>query len=104
MRRGSDRPLAALRRRPLWRQALTVGLAGLGAAAFWTLGLPLPFLFGPMFACLALALAGVRLAGLGQVAIGARTILGVAIGTAITPALFGQLPQMVTSLALIPPM
>jgi membrane AbrB-like protein len=83
-------------------RARTLALALGGLAAFWVLGLPLPFLFGPMTACLIAALAGVRLKGMGQVSVGARTILGVAVGTSITPALVGQLPQMAISVALVP--
>jgi membrane AbrB-like protein len=39
---------------------------------------------------------------LGQVSIGARTILGVAVGASITPALLHQIPLMAASVALIP--
>jgi hypothetical protein len=81
---------------------LTLALATAGVAVFWLLGLPLPFLFGPMTACLIAALAGVRLRGMGQVSVAARTILGVAVGASVTPALVAQLPQMALSVALIP--
>ena len=55
----------------------TLALAALGVAAFSLLGLPLPFLFGPMCACLIAALAGVKLQGFGQISVAARTILAV---------------------------
>ncbi|SLN41483.1 Putative ammonia monooxygenase [Pseudoruegeria aquimaris] len=80
----------------------TALLAALGAAAFRLLGLPLPFLFGPMCACLIAALAGVRLQGFGQIAAGARTILGVAVGASITPEVAHQIPQMALSVSLVP--
>ncbi len=80
----------------------TVGIAGIGAGIFLVAGLPLPFLFGPMAACLLAALAGLRFEGLGQVSIAARTIVGVAVGASITPAVVGQLPQMAFSVAFIP--
>jgi uncharacterized protein len=83
-------------------RVLTFLLALAGALGFSALGLPLPFLFGPMLACLIAALAGAPLKGMGQVGIGARTILGVAVGASVTPALIGQLPQMALSLAMIP--
>ena len=67
------------------------------------LGLPLPFLFGPMTACLIAALAHAPMEGFGQISVAARTILGVAVGASITPDLFGQLPKMAASIALIPP-
>lgn len=81
---------------------LTFALAALGVVAFALLGLPLPFLFGPMSACLIAALLGAPLRGFGQVSVGARTILGVAVGASITPALFADLPKMASSVALIP--
>ncbi|SMX29263.1 Putative ammonia monooxygenase [Pelagimonas phthalicica] len=86
-----------------WRgRGLTLGFALAGLAVFYLSGLPLPFLFGPMAGCLLAALLGVQLKGFGQVSVGARTILGVAVGTSITPAVLAQLPQMAASVALIP--
>jgi membrane AbrB-like protein len=91
------KPLTALQRR-----TVTLALAAVGAALFWLMGLPLPFLFGPMLACLIAALAGVPLRGMGQVSVGMRTILGVAVGASVTPEVVGQLPQMALSVSLIP--
>ena len=87
---------------PLARTAGTLLLAIVGTVAFSTTGLPLPFLFGPMLACLIAALLGAPLRGTGQVAVAARTILGVAVGASITPDLISVLPQMALSVALIP--
>ncbi|MEP3298506.1 MAG: AbrB family transcriptional regulator [Pseudoruegeria sp.] len=81
---------------------LTVIIASFGTVVFWGLGLPLSFLFGPMFACLIAALCGAKLEGFGQISVAARTILGVAVGAAITPDVVDQLPQMALSVALIP--
>lgn len=80
----------------------TVAIALVGTGMFLLFGLPLPFLFGPMLACLTAALAGVQLMGLGQVSIAARTILGVAVGASITPEVVARIPQMMISVALIP--
>ncbi|MDO5630254.1 MAG: AbrB family transcriptional regulator [Paracoccus sp. (in: a-proteobacteria)] len=80
----------------------TLALALAGAVTFWLLGLPLPFLFGPMSFCLIAALAGAPLRGLGQISVAARTILGVAVGASITPAVIAQIPQMALSVALVP--
>ncbi len=66
------------------------------------LGLPLPFLFGPLLACLIAALAGVPVAGPGKLGVLMRTILGVAIGASITPELIERLPQMAISIAMVP--
>lgn len=80
----------------------TLVVAAIGVFIFWILNLPLPFLFGPMFACLIAALLQRQLKGLGQFSVAARTILGVAIGASITPEVVSQLPQMAASVALIP--
>ncbi len=86
----------------LSHRALTVTAAAAGAALFAFLGLPLPFLFGPMFACLVAALCGAQLKALGPINTAARTILGIAIGASITPEVVGVLPQMALSVAIIP--
>lgn len=90
-------------RRIAAHRAMTLLLAGVGTAVFWALDLPLPFLFGPMFACLTAALLGAPLRGIRPISQGARTILGVAVGASITPAVMHQLPQMIGSVAFIPP-
>ncbi len=77
-----------------------VGLVGV--AAFVSAGLPLPFLLGPLFACLVAALSGVRMAGPGLLGTSMRTILGVAVGSSITPDVVGRLPDMALSVALVP--
>ncbi|MDP4677578.1 MAG: AbrB family transcriptional regulator [Burkholderiaceae bacterium] len=73
-----------------------------GGILFQALGLPLPFLFGPMTACLIAALAGARLREMGNISTAARTILGVAIGASITPEIVDRIPQLLGSVALIP--
>ena len=84
------------------RRAGTLALAAAGTALFWALNIPLPFLFGPLAACLLAALAGAPLAEQGVVSKGARTILGVAVGASVTPELVGRLPQMAASVAFVP--
>ncbi|MDJ1009641.1 MAG: AbrB family transcriptional regulator [Paracoccaceae bacterium] len=83
-------------------RAITVALAGAGTALFVALDLPLPFLFGPLAACLIGALAGLPLLGLGILSTAARAILGIAIGASITPEVVGRLPEMALSVALVP--
>ncbi len=87
---------------PARQRAATLAIAALGAAVAWSTGLPLPFLFGPMFACLAFALLGIPLRGMGQVGVAMRTILGVAVGASVTPDVVALLPQMALSVALVP--
>lgn len=76
-------------------------IASIGVVVFSAFSLPLPFLFGPMFACLVAALCGVKMKRLGFVAKGARTILGVAMGASITPLLFGELLMVKYSVGLV---
>lgn len=88
------------------QNALAIGstflISALGVGAFSLLHLPLPFLLGPMLGCLVAALCGVRLRGAPRASAVMRTILGVAVGASITPALFHRLPHMAASLALMP--
>lgn len=84
------------------QRGYTLGLAALGAAGFFWLGLPLPMLLGPMAICLVAALAGAQLKGMGQVGIFFRTFLGVAVGSTITPDVVSRLPEIGTSLLFVP--
>jgi membrane AbrB-like protein len=86
---------------PARLSALAASVAGV--VVFHALDLPLPFMLGPMFGCLLAALAGAPLQGLGWLATAMRIVLGVAVGTAITPELMGRMPQMIYSILLIPP-
>ena len=84
-----------------WRIA-TLALAGLGAVVFWVVGLPLPLLLGPMFACLIAALLGAPMRGTPKISEAMRPVLGVAVGASLTPALLDRLGEMALSVALIP--
>ncbi len=81
---------------------LTLLLGAAGAGAFFALDWPLPFLLGPLFACLLGALARLPLRGTGRTGTGFRSVLGVAVGTSITPDLLERLPEMLYTVALIP--
>lgn len=101
MDQGSDPPQPSNGHAAL-RRLSTLALAAFGVAVFQLLGLPLPFLFGPMLACLLAALLGAPLRGAGIVGVAARTVLGVAIGSSFTPEVVHRLPQMLASVAFIP--
>lgn len=77
-------------------------IALVGVLIAWLLGVPLPFLLGPMFACLVAALAGLKLGHVSLLGHLMRTVLGVAVGSSITPALVDRLPEMALSVALVP--
>lgn len=83
-------------------RVITFAIAGIGAGIFLLMGLPLPWLLGPMLACLIAALAGVSMQGAGKFGIFMRTFLGVAVGSAITPEVLGQLPEIGVSLMFVP--
>ncbi|MGR3435506.1 MAG: AbrB family transcriptional regulator, partial [Shimia sp.] len=84
--------------------ACAFAASGIGVAAFHLLGLPLPWLLGPIFACLAAAVARVPLGGLPLLNDGMRTILGVAVGASLTPAVVAGLPALWPTLVLVPTM
>lgn len=87
----------------LWYLRLrTFALAMLGVGAFIVLGLPLPYMFGPMAALLLAGLMGVELRSVTPVSNAARSVLGVAVGASITPALLHQLPSMAITVSMVP--
>ncbi len=86
------------------RVAFTFAIAGLGVAAFHAAALPLPWLLGPIAACLIAALAGVRMGGIKPLNEAMRTILGVAVGATFTPVLMASMVGMWPTLLMIPVM
>lgn len=77
-------------------------IAGLGVAAFHILKLPLPWLLGPIIACLIAALLGIELRGVAIVNNMMRTILGVAVGASFTVPLVISMGDMWPTLLLVP--
>ncbi|SFI31871.1 AbrB family transcriptional regulator [Jannaschia pohangensis] len=84
------------------RLALTYAVAAVGVAVFHLLRLPLPWLLGPIFACLIAALCGLPLRGNKLVNDAMRSILGVAVGATFTVALLGSMVDMWPTLLMIP--
>jgi membrane AbrB-like protein len=83
---------------------LTHIIAGFGVFVFHLLDLPLPWLLGPIIACLIAALCGVQMQGIALVSNLMRTILGVAVGATFTWALVVTMTGMWTTLLLVPVM
>ncbi|MGJ8597616.1 AbrB family transcriptional regulator, partial [Sulfitobacter sp.] len=79
-------------------------IAGIGVLAFKFIHLPLPWLLGPIFACLIASLAGVPMRGVKLVNDAMRTILGVAVGATFTTTLLGSMAGMWPTLLMIPMM
>ena len=82
--------------------AFVTGL--IGVAVFKFFDLPLPWLLGPILACLLAALIGVPLKSIKIVNESMRTVLGVAVGSTLTPAVLVTFPSMLPTLLLVPVM
>ncbi len=80
----------------------TFFIAGFGVLVFILLALPLPWLLGPIAFCLLAALSGIPLNETQQLDEGMRTILGVAVGATLTPAVLVSLPAMWPTLVIVP--
>ena len=79
-------------------------IAALGVLVFKLAELPLPWLLGPILACLIAALAGVPIRGIKIINDGMRTILGVAVGATFTTGLLTSMTGMWPTLLMIPVM
>ncbi|WP_300037500.1 AbrB family transcriptional regulator [uncultured Roseobacter sp.] len=86
------------------RVGRTFLIAAAGVALFKVTQIPLPWLLGPIFACLAAALAGVPLGGVKIMNDGMRTVLGVAVGATLTPPVLASFPAMWPTLLMVPAM
>lgn len=86
---------------PFRGAAKTVLIAGIGAVLASVLDLPLPLLIGPLLICLVCALGGMHLTGLPRTAATLRTVLGVAVGASITPAVLQQASDYAASVVLV---
>ena len=73
-----------------WRVAVTVGLSLAGACAFLWLGMPLPWVLGPMTFGIAASLIGVPLQLPMQIRPAAIAIVGVLLGARFTPDTIAQ--------------
>lgn len=81
--------------------ALALGLAG--ALLFVTLELPLPWMLGALSACLLAAVVRLPVARPDTLTTPMRIILGLAVGSAFTPALMARVGEMAGSLAFVVP-
>lgn len=88
----------------MMRVLLTHAIAGIGVAVFHLFGLPLPWLLGPIFACLCAALLGVEMKSIKFLNNAMRSILGVAVGATFTITLVVSMIGMWTTLLLVPVM
>ncbi|MGI9522407.1 MAG: AbrB family transcriptional regulator [Hyphomicrobiaceae bacterium] len=85
------------------RAALCIAIAYLGGLAADMAGLPLPYMLGAIGATLCAAMAGVPLSRPPMsIVIPMRVILGVLLGSAMTPDLLDRIAAIAGTLALVP--
>lgn len=77
-------------------------VAALGVLVFKVLHLPLPWLLGPIVACLLAALAGVPMQGFRLLNEAMRSVLGVAVGATFTVSVVATMAGMWPTLLMIP--
>jgi membrane AbrB-like protein len=82
----------------------THAIAAVGVWLFHLVSLPLPWLLGPITACLVAGLCGMPMGSVPLVNNLMRTILGVAVGATFTWTLVVSMADMWTTLILVPPM
>ncbi|MFZ3583286.1 AbrB family transcriptional regulator [Loktanella sp. DJP18] len=80
--------------------ALTIGVVS-GLLGFW-IGMPLPWMLGPMIGTTIAAMAGLPVRGPGKLRPIVIPVIGVLLGSGITAELFGQLGSWALTLILLP--
>ncbi len=96
-------PKSGIEWRQLARYALALVLGAIGSVIFVSLQFPLPWFLGALTACLIASVAGAPIARPKALSIPMRCVLGVAIGSAFTPALLDRMGSMASSLLLLIP-
>ena len=89
----------------IWRHqdtglALGIGVAS-GLLGYW-IGMPLPWMLGPMIGTTIAAMAGLPVRGPGKLRPVVIPVIGVLLGSGITAELFGQLGSWALTLVLLP--
>ncbi|MGR3838774.1 MAG: AbrB family transcriptional regulator [Cognatishimia sp.] len=80
----------------------THAIALFGVGMFLVFHLPLPWLFGPMFACLIAAFLSMPLQAIKPLNAAMRTILGVAVGASVTFPFLMSFPGLWQTLVFVP--
>lgn len=95
--------LQQTRRALIYRYALAWAIGALGSVTFVLLHLPLPWFLGALTFCLIASVANAPISRPSPLTVPMRAVLGVAIGTAFSPALFSRIGSMMWSLLLLVP-
>lgn len=91
--------MAGLRLQNVWPLLLALGLGAAGGWVFWSLGLPLPWMLGALFATMVAAVAGLPVRGPSRIRGAVVAVIGVLLGAGFTPALLAQAGAWAVSLA-----
>ena len=87
----------------LWRIVFALGIGLLSGALAFLIGLPLPWMLGPMIGTTAAAMLNLAVSGPGRVRPFVIPVIGVMLGSTLTPESFANAGQWVVTLALLPP-
>ncbi len=85
------------------RVAFALALGGVGGTLAALVGLPLPWMLGPMLVCAAAALSGLPVAGPVAVRPVVIPVIGVMLGAGFSPEILDQLGAWAGTFALLPP-
>ncbi len=87
----------------VWRTALALVLGALSGWGAYSLHAPLPWMIGPLVGVTIAALSGAPLHGPNLIRPVVIPVLGVMLGSSLTPAIFAALGQWATTLVLLIP-
>ena len=87
----------------VWRTALALVLGALSGWGAYSLYAPLPWMIGPLVGVTIAALSGVPLQGPNTIRPVVIPVLGVMLGSSLTPAIFAALGNWATTLVLLIP-
>ena len=87
---------------PLARRLIALGIGLVGGIVAFNIGLPLPWMLGPMISTTIAALAHVPMKGPDKLRPIVIPIIGVMLGSSITPDFFAAIGSFATTLATLP--
>ena len=88
---------------PFWQVALALGLGIVSGYGAFRVGVPLPWMIGPLIGVTAAALAGAPLRPPAAIRPVVIPVLGVMLGSALTPEIFAALGRWAATIALLVP-
>lgn len=96
-------PLAIFDAVPFWRTVIALALGTVSGWVAMLIGLPLPWMLGPMMGVAVAALAGAPIRGPGRLRPIVVPVIGVMLGSSITPAILQALGQWGITIAFLIP-